>query len=79
MKEVDVEKEVVESKIRSLKNVPPLMASKYLGMNQQTIRYALQQKRVPFGFAVQNPKTGRWSYHISPTKLILYQKSSLNQ
>lgn len=56
-----------------MKNVTPLVAGQYLGMNQQTIRYALQQNRVPFGFATQNPETGRWSYHISPGKLIAYQ------
>ena len=55
-----------------MKKVTPIIAGQLLGMNQQTVRNALQQERAPFGFAVKNPNNSRWTYHISPAKLISY-------
>ena len=36
------------------------------------LRKGLVQNRFPFGSAVQNPKTGYWSYYIVPKKFYEY-------
>ena len=69
---------MTSEEILQMKNVTPVAAGIYLGMNQQTIRYALQQNRAPFGFAVQNPNNGRWRYHISPAALVNYKEGHLS-
>lgn len=45
--------------------------AKILGKKASYIRIGLQQKRLPFGVAVETGK-GRWSYHISPARLSEY-------
>ena len=42
-----------------------------LGKAEQFVRIGLQQKRLPFGTAVQTG-LGRWSYHVSPKLLADY-------
>ena len=46
-------------------------AARLLGKSQQFLRVALQRGAAPFGFAVKMP-SGKWSYHISPSKLAAY-------
>ena len=53
------------------------VAARYIGWGTDTIRNALKQERAPFGFAVQNPETGSWSYNISPGLLVAYKRGTL--
>jgi len=66
-----------EAEIRKHNNVPVELAARYIGWSSVTIYYALQQERAPFGFASQNPKTGTWTYNISPGLLIRYKNGDL--
>jgi len=50
--------------------VPVYLAAAKLEMSPQSLRLALQQGRVPFGFAAQSEKG--WTYHISSAKLQEY-------
>ena len=50
--------------------VPVYLAAAKLQMSPQSLRLALQQGRVPFGFAAQSEKG--WTYHISSAKLQEY-------
>lgn len=68
---------VTEKEILSMQNVLPTTAAKYIDKTPTFIRLGLQQNRLPFGSAVQNP-SGKWSYHISPGLLAAYQKGTLN-
>ena len=71
LNEGDLEKEIL-----TLRNVPTVVAAKYLDVDTQFVRLALQQQRCPYGHAVVNPG-GRWSYHISPGLLVAYKKGTL--
>lgn len=53
-----------------MKNVPVKTAAEMLGKSQQFVRVALQRGVVPFGFAVK--MSSRWTYYISPAKLMEY-------
>jgi transcriptional regulator with XRE-family HTH domain len=55
----------------NLKNVPIETAAKILGKSKQFVRVALQKGTAPFGFAVKLTG-GKFSYHISPKKLMEY-------
>lgn len=57
-------------------NVPIPIAAKYIGASENTIRWALQEERATFGFAVQNPETGYWTYNISPGLLVGYKRGT---
>ena len=54
-------------------NVPVWLAASAIGWSSCTLASALQQGRVPFGFAVQNDDTGTWAYNINPAGLIRYR------
>ena len=49
-------------------------AAALLGMDPQTLRYALQQGRFPFGIAIDPDESGRrrWSYYINERRLKNY-------
>lgn len=66
-----------EEAILAYNNVPIELAAKFIGWSDITIRYALQEERAPFGMAAQNPKTGTWSYNISPGLLLKYKSGEL--
>lgn len=66
-----------DEEIMSYANVPYPLAAKYIGWSDITVRYALQEERCPFGCAAQNPKTGTWSYNISPGLLVKYKRGEL--
>lgn len=75
-KNICMQKGVITAKdILKFDNVPPQVAGKYLGKSVNFIYYGLQDKVLPFGHAVIGRKKGRWSYHISPAKLVAYQES----
>lgn len=67
---------ITDEDILSMQSVLPTVAAKYIDETPTFIRYGLQQNRLPFGSAVQNPG-GKWSYHISPGLLVAYQKGTL--
>ena len=43
-------------------------AARALGVEAQTVRTLLQQKAVPWGYAVRMPRSVRYHYFISPKK-----------
>lgn len=47
-------------------------ASRIIHKTPQYVRWGLQQQRLPFGSAVKNPLTGRWSYNIIESKVLEY-------
>lgn len=59
--------------ILNMDNVPVTVAARYIGWSPPTLYRALQEERVPFGFAVQNPD-GHWAYNISPGGLVKYKR-----
>lgn len=63
-----------DEEVLTYDNVPVDVAAKYVKMSTATINTGLQQDRIPFGFAVQNPKTGTWTYNISPGGLVKYKR-----
>lgn len=67
-----------DEKILSYTNVPVNMAAAYLGVSPQTVRSSLIQKTAPYGYAVQNPEAGIWTFQISPGALVNYQNGVLN-
>lgn len=67
---------ITDEDILSMQSVLPTVAAKYIHETPTFVRYGLQQNRLPFGSAVQNP-SGKWSYHISPGLLVAYQKGTL--
>lgn len=67
---------MTDSEILALDNVPPVMAAIYLDKTPVFVRLGLQQGKLPFGAAVQNPG-GKWSYHISPGLLVAYKRGTL--
>ena len=52
-------------------------AADLLGMDPQTLRFALQQGRFPFGIAIDPEESGRrrWSYYINERRLRDWVKS----
>lgn len=66
-----------DEEILSYDNVPAYIAAKYIGWSTPTLYSALQQERAPFGFAVQNPEAGTWTYNISPGLLKNYKHGEL--
>ena len=50
-------------------------AARYLGSSTATLYEALQDERVPFGWAVQH--NSHWSYNISPGALVRYKREGL--
>lgn len=61
--------------ILSQDNVPVEMAARYLGSGSNTLYEALQEERVPFGWAVR--RSGHWAYNISPGALVRYKREGL--
>lgn len=62
-----------DEEILQYDNVPPQVAGLYLGNSSTTIIRALQQGRVPFGWAALNEDTGTYTYNISPGGLVEYK------
>lgn len=56
-------------------NVPVETAARYLGSSTATLYEALQDERVPFGWAVR--RNASWAYHISPGALVKYKREGL--
>ena len=51
-------------------------AAKAIGMSTQTLRLGLQQKRFPFGEAIQT-SANRYTYHINPELLKRYLEGTI--
>ena len=66
-----------DEQILAMDTVRPDVAARYIGWSSVTITNALKQERAPFGFAVQNLKTGTWTYNISPGLLVAYKRGTL--
>ena len=64
-----------DQEILALDNVPVETAARYLGSSTATPYEALQDERVPFGWAVQH--NSHWSYNISPGALVRYKREGL--
>ena len=64
-----------DQEILELDNVPVETAARYLGSSTATLYEALQDERVPFGWAVQH--NSHWSYNISPGALVRYKREGL--
>jgi len=54
-----------------VRGIDTRVAAALLGKGEQFVRIGLQQRRLPFGSAVQTG-VGRWSYHISAKLLSDY-------
>ncbi len=65
-----------DEEILAMDRVLPEVAAKFIDVDTQFVRLGLQQSRLPFGSAVQNPG-GKWSYHISPGLLVAYQRGTM--
>lgn len=66
-----------DAEILSCKNVPVKLAAAYLGCSQESVREALKQGHAPFGYALKGEDGIRWSFHISPGRLVGYQNGTL--
>jgi len=55
---------------RDVQNIKVSEAAKIIGKSEQFVRIGLQQKILPFGYAVKMSSV--WTYHISPKKLEEY-------
>ncbi len=64
-----------DQEILACDNVPVELAARYLGSSTATLYEALQDERVPFGWAVQ--RNSHWSYNISPGALVRYKREGL--
>lgn len=64
-----------DEEILAQDNVPVEMAARYLGSSNTTLYEALQDERVPFGWAVH--RGGQWAYNISPGALVRYKREGL--
>ena len=64
-----------DQEILACDNVPVEMAARYLGSSTATLYEALQDERVPFGWAVQ--RNSNWAYNISPGALVRYKREGL--
>lgn len=62
--------------LNKYKNVPVEVAAEILGIGQQHVRVALQQKTLPIGSATKLSEK-RWCYHISPGLLKEYVLGSI--
>ena len=64
-----------DDEIRTLKRVTPLIASQYLEQypNAMSIALSMRAGKLPIGEAIQNPKTGTWTYRIDKDRLISYK------
>lgn len=49
---------------KTVDRVTPDQAAKELDMSVDSVRYLLQQGRLPIGYAVIKPNKKRWSYYI---------------
>jgi hypothetical protein len=58
--------------IMQYRNVPVFLAAAYMGVSCEYIRYGIEDKVLPFGTCIK--KHSRRVYHISPDRLIQYQK-----
>ncbi len=67
---------MTDAEILAMDSVPIIAAAKYIDVNAQALRMALQYQRVTFGFAVQCAG-GRWTYHISPGGLVKYKREGM--
>lgn len=66
---------VTDQDILACDNVPVELAARYLGSSTATLYEALQDERVPFGWAVQ--RNSNWAYNISPGALVRYKREGL--
>lgn len=64
-----------DEEIMEQNNVPVEMAARYLGSSTATLYEALQDERVPFGWAVH--RNSAWAYNISPGALVRYKREGL--
>lgn len=69
-----------DEEILSYDNVPVDAAARYLGFSNNTIYYALQEERAPFGFAVPRASDATYcglsyTYYISPAKLVACKRA----
>ena len=64
-----------DDEIRALKRVTPLIASQYLDQypNAMSVAPSMRAGKLPIGEAIQNPKTGTWTYRIDKDRLISYK------
>ncbi len=64
-----------DDEIRALKRVTPLIASQYLDQypNAMSVALSMRAGKLPIGEAIQNPKTGTWTYRIDKDRLISYK------
>lgn len=68
---------ITEEELLKYDNVPPSVASEFLGKSPMWVYRGLQYGRLPFGVAVKGEK--EWSYHIPPRRLIAYVNGTLPQ
>ncbi len=68
---------VDEDEIRGYQNVPVSLAAKYLGISELCVRCGIKEGRLPIGAAIQGSGTRRMRYHISPWRLIRYQRGTV--
>lgn len=67
-----------DAEILAYDNVPVPVAAAYLGCGANSLREALQQGAVPFGFSVRGEDDGsKWMPHISPGQLVAYKNGTL--
>ena len=52
------------------KNIPVKKAALLMGKSEQFVRVSLQQKLVPFGYAVK--RRSSYSYYINPVQFYTY-------
>jgi len=70
-----------DEEILSYDNVPVNIAARYLGFSSNTIYYALQERRAPFGFAMPHESDAThkgfyYTYYISPAKLVACKRDA---
>ena len=53
-------------------NVPVELAAKLMNKNNSFVRVGLQQGILPFGYAIKNPNSSKFSYYISSEKFTEY-------
>ena len=63
---------MTDEEILNAEKVSPKMAGDYLGKSVVWV-YAALRRGVSFGDATQMPG-GKWSYYISPERLIMYRR-----
>lgn len=77
MAQLKSEKTPTEDMIRLYDNVPVSVAAAYLGCGPVIVQNALQQRRAPYGYAVENQEKGTWRYQISPGALVRFKSGEL--